>query len=100
MDDDSTRPAGWYYDDDSPTIKKFWDGNAWTGQVAPREVRAAPAPTAADGVMKIAAGVVIGLALVLLGGWLTYGLVTANDDLDCSIESTNRAVEGLPDQEC
>jgi len=96
VEDKVDRPAGWYYDDDSPTIKKFWDGTSWTGQVAPREMQQSPKPTGADGVMKIALGVAVGLVVVLLGGWLTYGLVTANDDLECSIETANRAVDGLP----
>ena len=52
------------------------------------------------GVMR--AVIVTALAAALLVGvvWFAVGLASSNDDLECATRNAERAVEGLPDEDC
>lgn len=82
-DDAPAAPAGWYPHPDMADTVRYWDGQQWTGQVAPT---GQPAPTQTvqvahseltDGQMGLGAllglvfpigGIVLGLAWVVQGG--------------------------------
>lgn len=51
-------------------------------------------------VLAIAAGVALGLVLVLVLLWLGYSAVTANDAAECATENVERANLGLPARDC
>jgi Protein of unknown function (DUF2510) len=94
-----THPAGWYPHPSMVGTLRYWDGNAWTVQVAPA---AAPPPASSGGpgVLTIAAGVVLGVAVLILGIWFILGVVTANDDLECATENAQRVQDGRPLLDC
>jgi hypothetical protein len=43
----ASAPAGWYTDPDDPSIRRYWDGAAWTGSTSSLQV-AVEAPSAAS----------------------------------------------------
>lgn len=54
-------PAGWYDDPSRPKTKRYWDGDAWTEQ---RQEEPPPEPVAG---WKVAASILVGIVLPLLG---------------------------------
>ncbi|PKQ25067.1 MAG: hypothetical protein CVT64_11570 [Actinobacteria bacterium HGW-Actinobacteria-4] len=79
MSDTSTPPAGWYNDPSDPVLQRFWDGAAWTTDVAPVASSAPLSPAPAGFVVNqqkatrrpLHPGLVVGIvasAVVLLGG--------------------------------
>lgn len=85
---------GWYPDPNAPERQRYYDGSAWTDQVA-----YALAPQKPDSVRQavvIAVGILVAAAVV----WFVYGLMTANDDLECATENAERVQSGLPTEDC
>lgn len=94
----SDRPrAGFYPHKDYPGALRYWDGERWTDQLTPM-----PQPAAASGtsVGTVAVGVIIAAVVIAVGGWFIHGVVTANDEVDCSIENVERSLDGLSEKEC
>lgn len=99
------KPApGWYPHKTMADTQRYWDGEAWTDHIAPsgasRPGGPAPQPGGGTGVMTIAMGIIVAVVLLGLVGWLVYGVVTADDDLDCATESAERVLDGLPPLDC
>ncbi|WP_084100144.1 DUF2510 domain-containing protein [Demequina sp. NBRC 110051] len=80
---ETTTPAGWYRDTQSPGQMRYWDGTAWTAHVAP--ITGAPGPGAAPGAApgatpaKGRSGATVALIIVgvVLGALMIIGLLAA-----------------------
>jgi hypothetical protein len=57
-------------------------------------------PATGPSTRKIAQGVALGVAAVVAGVVVLYGIVSADDDLDCQAENTDRVLAGLPAKDC
>jgi len=70
---DAEAPPGWYADPANPGGRRYWDGSAWTSQIAP----AAPAPADTSSVSSglVIAGYVFAVLIPIVG--LVLGLVAA-----------------------
>lgn len=77
-------PAGWYRDASAVNTQRYWDGEQWTEQVQPL----------ADPSSGVTRGIL--MAALILGGIvfvcaILYGIVHANDDLECAINGQTQA---------
>lgn len=86
---------GWYPHPQMANTLRYWDGKAWTDQVAPAPV-AAPPSRSGPGVFTIAVGVLLAVLLCAI----VYTMATANDGLDCATENADRARDGQPLLDC
>lgn len=98
--DETKRPAGWYPDADMPGTQRYWDGDGWTDHVAPFAPVVKVAESERTGTFTIARGVALGLVAVIVLVLLVNQWVTADDELDCSIENAQRSLDGLTSREC
>lgn len=91
------RPApGWYPHPSMAQTQRYWDGEHWTDQVAP-----APAPQPPTmSTLKIARGVALGLAVVVAAIWFITSAADSSNEVDCLLESSERAARGEPALNC
>lgn len=91
-----TKQAGWYPDPEHTATVRYWDGDAWTGDVA-------PATTPKPGETKISTvvlGVAGGVIAALVAIWFVYSIATADDEFDCTIENVERSSRGEATRVC
>lgn len=75
--------AGWYPDTDMPGTVRFWDGKAWTKQVAP----APPKPMSAwKGIRIVAVGVLAAGAVAF-----TVWRLSQPTDVECAVQRVHYA---------
>jgi hypothetical protein len=70
---DGEAPPGWYADPANPGGRRYWDGSAWTSQIAPATPAAAEAPAVPIGL--VISGYVFAVLIPIVG--LILGLVAA-----------------------
>lgn len=96
-------PAGWYPHPDMENTQRYWNGTSWTDQVAPTAQVPAPMPPARHNPyamrwdwflwsMAILIFVLIGIGI--------YNSNKADDQLDCSLNNVDRALNGQTQQYC
>lgn len=89
-------PPGWYPHPSMAETKRYWDGEAWTDNIAPVE----PEKPSGPGTLTIARGVALGIAAVIGALVFLYSCETGNDDLECSQRNVERVNEGLSPLPC
>jgi hypothetical protein len=70
-------PAGWYPDPDRPHSQRFWDGTAWTDQIAPMAETAGAVETARSAITWPKVTAFLGAAAIIIGTigpWATSAL--------------------------
>lgn len=95
MSEEPKPPPGWYAHPSMANTLRYWDGEQWRDQIAPAHPPAQQVSTT-----KIARGVALGVAVVVAGVVVIYGITSADDELDCSKENADRVTSGLPAKDC
>lgn len=91
-----TTPPGWYPDPDrahrpnSRAGERWWDGSAWSGQTRSRGAVRGPKVAGVVGGLVLAASLLVGSLLVLLGAGTGFG--------DATRDGAGGAPEGEPDR--
>jgi hypothetical protein len=83
-------PAGWHDDPNDPSSLRYWDGQAWSEQRAPKPTPSAPAPVGAAPSSAtgwpahriVAAGAAVGVIIGSVSPWATitfgFGQISVN----------------------
>lgn len=90
-------PAGWYADPAMPGTQRYWDGERWSGHVAPAAQTQTPRPTSSGpSALVIALGVLIAISVV----WVVYNVSTASQGIQCANDNADRVLNGQAAQDC
>lgn len=88
-----TAKAGWYPDPQMAGTRRYWDGSAWTQDVAPEDSKS-------PGFWTLTRAVTLGILAAVAAVVFVYTLAHSNDELKCETENAQRVREGLPALPC
>lgn len=95
MPEQPTTSPGWYVHPDMADSLRYWDGEKWTDQVAP-----ATPKKEKGGVSTTAKGVTIGVLVAAAVTYFAVSIANENSEQECSARNTERAIAGLPADDC
>lgn len=81
--------AGWYPHPKMPGTQRYWDGEKWTEHVAPM-----PPPSKPTGVLTVARGVALGIAVVIAALLFFGNLIASNNEQECEDANVERILNG------